>query len=177
MTVRKVKDAISHVRSVVKEWQEIGATWEEEHTRYALIDPIVRALDWDTSDPKQCHPEFPRGKTERMRVDYVLFADATPQEIYDLELMPDIIVEAKAYRNNLDEWVTKLEEYIEYSPPMTEGFGVLTNGADWWLYDLTLRGILSSKRHEKIGLLSMPIGEATEILDKYLSRGAALKAH
>ena len=62
MTVRKVKDAISHVRSVVKEWQEIGATWEEEHTRYALIDPIIRALDWDTGDPKQCHPEFPRGR-------------------------------------------------------------------------------------------------------------------
>ena len=52
-----------------------------------------------------------------MRVDYVLFADATPREIYDLELMPDIIIEAKAYRNNLEEWVTKLEEYVGYSPP------------------------------------------------------------
>ena len=60
---------------------------------------------------------------------------------------------------------------------MTEGVGVLTNGADWWLYDLTLRGILSSKRREKIDLLSMPINEAAEILDKYLGRAAALKAH
>ena len=87
-----------------------------------------------------------------------------------MELMPDIIIEAKAYRNNLDEWVTKLEEYVGYSPPMTEGVGVLTNGADWWLYDLTLRGIFASKRRQVIDLLSMPINEAAEILDKHLSR-------
>ena len=60
---------------------------------------------------------------------------------------------------------------------MTEGVGVLTNGADWWLYDLTLSGNLASKQFPVIDLLSMPINEAAEILDKYLSRDAALEGN
>ncbi len=86
MIVRDLEKAIRHVRSVVEEWKKIGATWEEAHTRYALINPILTALGWDTTDPKQCHPEFPRGNTPRKRVDYVLFAQATPQQIYDAQV-------------------------------------------------------------------------------------------
>ena len=31
----------------------------EEHTKYVEVDPIIRALAWDTADPKVCDPEFP----------------------------------------------------------------------------------------------------------------------
>ena len=58
MSVSTVAGAIRHARKVVKEWDQAGFTyWREEHTRYAVIDPVITALGWDTSDPRECHPE------------------------------------------------------------------------------------------------------------------------
>ena len=34
--------------------------WREDLTRYGIIDPTIRALGWDTADPKECHPECKR---------------------------------------------------------------------------------------------------------------------
>ena len=48
---------------MITEWEEEGfgfSDWMEVHTRYAVIDPVITALGWDTSDPKECHPEYPR---------------------------------------------------------------------------------------------------------------------
>ncbi|MEM3014721.1 MAG: hypothetical protein QXS08_01825 [Nitrososphaerota archaeon] len=38
-------------------------------TRYALIDPFLRLLGWDTEDPEQIRPEF---STQAGRPDYAL---------------------------------------------------------------------------------------------------------
>ena len=66
MTVREVEEAIKNANSRISEWQENGfPTWREDQTRYGIIDPIIRALGWNTVDPKQCHPEFPRTENGR----------------------------------------------------------------------------------------------------------------
>ena len=130
MAVSKVEKAIRHVQSVVNEWNELGATWREDHTRYALIDPIIRALGWDTADPKQCHPEFPRGNAPRKRVDYVIFAEATAEQVYELHVLPDIIIEAKAFGVDLGAGRSQLGRYVRSSPRMEKGIAVLTNGVD-----------------------------------------------
>ena len=45
MSIKSVEEAIRHSRVVVDEWKEAGFTeGREEHTRYAIIDPVIRAL-------------------------------------------------------------------------------------------------------------------------------------
>ena len=73
MSVSAVDTAIRKIREVVREWDEVELRyWREDHTRYGVIDPIIRALGRDTGDPKECHPEYPRPYLEG-RVDYALF--------------------------------------------------------------------------------------------------------
>ena len=57
MSIRAVEDAIDHARRVVAEWDAVGLTgWREYQTRCATIDPILRGLEWNTADPKECYP-------------------------------------------------------------------------------------------------------------------------
>ena len=44
-------------------------------TRYALIDPLLRELGWDTANPDEVIPEYQAG---RGRADYALINDAKP---------------------------------------------------------------------------------------------------
>ena len=45
----------------------------EALTRYALVDPLLRALGWDTENPTVVIPEFSTGEG---RADYALLTDA-----------------------------------------------------------------------------------------------------
>ena len=77
MSVSAVEAAIRKIQDIVKEWDDVELDyWREDHTRYGVIDPIIRALGWDTSDPKECHPEYPRSYESGRRVDYALFGTA-----------------------------------------------------------------------------------------------------
>ena len=78
MSIRTVEAAIRHARSVITEWEEAGfgpIDWMEVHTRYAVIDPVIKALGWNISDPRECHPEYPRHREGEQRTwaDYALF--------------------------------------------------------------------------------------------------------
>ena len=81
---------------IIVRGQAQGAGWREDLTRYGIIDPTIRALGWDTADPKECHPEYPRSENGD-RVDYAFFTrlDLAKLEEEDMPA-PDIIVEAKA---------------------------------------------------------------------------------
>ena len=59
----------------------------EVRTRYALIDPILQALEWNLSDPSQVRLEHETTKRPKSpRVDYALFSTTSK---------PVILVEAK----------------------------------------------------------------------------------
>ena len=46
MTIIAVETAIQKIREMVKEWDDVELNyWREDQTRYALIDPIIRALE------------------------------------------------------------------------------------------------------------------------------------
>lgn len=98
--------------------ETIGA--HETRTRCALIDPLLRELGWDTSDPSAVIPEY---KSGRGRADYALMSAGRPA----------MMVEAKKLGTPLrDDVLTQILNYC-----MTEGtkhFAV-TDGARWDIYE------------------------------------------
>ena len=137
MSVECVEKAIESAKSKIKEWKKVGLPgWREDQTRYGIIDPIIRALGWDTADPKECHPEYPRGNDQE-RVDYALFRRLDMDKLRESDMpAPDIIIEAKALDESLELAFDKLRRYVQSPPRMNRGIAVLTDGVKWRLYEV-----------------------------------------
>ena len=72
-------------------------TFNEEKTKASIIEPVLRALGWDTNDPEDVDREY-KPKSRDNPVDYALL----------LRRMPCLHLEAKALRDDLrDEKVVK----------------------------------------------------------------------
>ena len=102
----------------------------EALTRYALIDPLLRGLSWDTADPSQVVVEY---RSESGSADYALLgADGKPQ----------VIVEAKKLGTPLQ---TAVQQAINYC--IIDGFRyfAVTDGQHWQLYNTHHPGPLSGK--------------------------------
>lgn len=89
MTIKAVENAIKQARNVIDEWNEPGIDhWLEIQTRNSIIDPIIRALGWDTSDTKQCYPEYHKPNNTEL-VDYTLICDVEdPHDIGNGNVAP-----------------------------------------------------------------------------------------
>jgi len=91
------KSPLSNLSEVLVQIQESANLYREtlkkneSATRAVLIDPILRALGWDTANTNMVEVE----KTmDNVRADYAL---------YDSNAIPRIIVEAKALGTNLEQ--------------------------------------------------------------------------
>lgn len=131
-------DELLRVVSVLRErivQHRVALRTNETLTRYALIDPLLAALGWDTADPSVVVPEF---SPEKGRADYALFArpdGGSPK--------PDVIVEAKKLDEDLREAASQA---LGYS--MHDGFEyfVVTDGNKWQLYKTLHPGDINAKR-------------------------------
>ncbi|QNH62755.1 hypothetical protein [Hymenobacter sediminicola] len=100
----------------------------EAATRAALIDPVLRALGWDTANVQMVEPERTIGS--ELRVDYLL---------HDSEGKPRLVVEAKCLGASLDKhgYVSKVLGYAL-------GFKVqtvfITDGLHWHCYSNLHKG-------------------------------------
>ena len=175
MSISTVEGAIRDARKAITEWEELGFghdTWLEAHTRYAIIDPVILALGWNTRDPKECHPEYPRWRGEEVngRVDYAMFSQPDILAIGSGQVEPDVIVEVKSVGANLQEHVEQLQRYVEADPRMSTGVAVLTNGREWWLYDLGRGGAFVDKQLDPINILEGNLRESARTLNGLLDR-------
>ena len=92
----------------------------ETLTRYALIDPLLRELGWDTSDPSAVVPEY---KTQQGgKADYALLSADKPA----------MIVEAKKLGTPLRD--KALEQSIGYCLMDGTPHFAVTDGARWEIY-------------------------------------------
>ena len=180
MTVSAVITAIKHSRRVIGEWDEAATyleeiRWREDQTRYAIIDPILRALGWRTEEPRQCHPEY---FTETGgRVDYALFRNLDLATIIHKGMpAPDIIIEAKALAVRLTAaQLDKLQKYAQEGfYPMTQGLAVLTNGTIWQIYEVQADGTLPQDSKDCVDIEQEGIRRAAEKLQQQLGRGQAV---
>ena len=113
-TIETVRDRIKQARS--------AGGWNEAQTRASLIDPILSALGWDTSDPELVEHESAR--PDDGRADYVLKSDSKPVAI----------VEAKPLDHPLEGRETA--QTTNYANNRGAPYAALTNGNRWVLYDI-----------------------------------------
>ena len=100
----------------------------EALTRYALIDPLLRELGWDTEDPKIVRPEYP------LRTEYAQstrFADYALLEGTDDK--PAMMVEAKSLGKSLRDQA--LLQGINYCQAEGTRYFSVTDGQRWEVYE------------------------------------------
>ena len=157
-----IEDRKKLIRTLKRNGHEVN--WNEHQTRYTLLDPILRALGWDLSDPRQVRIEA--SNSNRERADYLL---------YDQQSNLKVVVEAKRVSTgDIDatleyegvagedlEWMewskkelTQIENYWKnYRPEIV----VLSSGIFWDIYELPNgRGKIERKRIKYFNLLSQP---------------------
>ena len=113
----------------------------EALTRYALIDPLLRGLGWDTGDPSQVIPEF---KSRRGSADYALLGG---------DGKPDVIIEAKRLGRGLEDAV---EQVFNYCTREGYEFFAVTDGQHWELYETHRRGDIEEKLLVRLNLSDAP---------------------
>lgn len=91
----------------------------EALTRYALIDPLLRELGWDTGNPDLVIPEY---KVGGGRADYALLSDSKPI----------MMVEAKSLGSPLQD---ALSQGIGYCLEQGTPYFSVTDGRSWEIYE------------------------------------------
>ncbi len=108
-------------------------------TRYVLIDPLLRALDWDTGNPKEVWVEYRVTAKRRKRADYVLFRGKEAVAL----------IEAKKFgwRGGKESPIIRAARQVSgYQVSMSSvPLGIVTDGGGWWVYKLPTTGHLEDR--------------------------------
>lgn len=115
---RELLEAIERVRERI-ERHGSKLSQNEMLTRYALVDPILRALGWDTEDPEQVVPEF---STKAGRADYALLVEGKSHIIVEAEPLGAALTRAA-------------EQGVRYAVSEGIPYFVCTDGNRWVIYD------------------------------------------
>jgi len=105
----------------------------ESNTIRALITPMISALGWCIDDLDEVQSEYRHASTDNP-VDYALFLDGTPA----------LFIEAKALDEKLDDrkWIIQT---LNYANACNVEWAVLTNGAEWRVYNVHAKAEAESK--------------------------------
>jgi len=128
----------------------------EAATRQGAINPVLRALGWDTSNLEEVDPEF--SDRSGGQVDYSLRANRR-----DL-----VLLEAKRARERLDGHQDQL---LGYAFRLGVQLAVLTNGLDWWLYlPMVPERTWEERRFRTVDFRTLRAPESAAELDRFLNR-------
>ncbi len=155
MPLNDVVDAIRHARMIIRDHRESVLT-SETSTRYAIIDPILRALGWQIHNPRQCEVSYQIG--QQGFVDYALF---------NRNGEPIVLIEAKNLGINP---VNNEEQLSNYASGMRSGLAVLTNGQAWLLYNMSKRGAFGNKYADTVDIYEGDRRQAAQRLNRWLRK-------
>jgi hypothetical protein len=112
---------LEEVRRKIAQYQ--GKEMNEQNTKTALIDPILRAIGWDVGNLEEVSQEYKRQSRDKP-VDYALFLLRTPK----------LFVEAKSLGQNLDDrrWSNQI---MGYAAVAGVKWTVITNGDEYRIYN------------------------------------------
>lgn len=132
MDLDRLTDLIEAVRGRIERHGSLLVE-NETRTRTALIDPILRALGWEISDPGAVVPQYDIGG--RLLPGYALFARHDDK--------PAALVETRRLGATLGDYRAQLIDDVARGKV---DYAVLTDGNDWELYDMRLPVPLAEKR-------------------------------
>lgn len=112
-------------------------------TRYALIDPLLRELGWDTEDPDVVVPEY---RSDGGRPDYALHKEGKPI----------IMLEAKSLDTPLKDAVKQVINYCMHDG--TE-YSAVTDGRRWEIYETHKPVPIDEKRITSFDLKDLSVAE------------------
>ena len=122
MALDDLQAVIESLQDKIKEhYADLSSS--ETRTRQVLIDPLLKELGWDVSDPSQVELEYSAG-TGGEKADYALIANGKPV----------IIVEAKSLKTQLGDRVVM--QALNYANSRGIAYMVVTNGDEWRMYDV-----------------------------------------
>lgn len=100
-----------------------GLHLNEQNTKASLIEPVLRAIGWDTEDFEEVHREF-KPKSADNPVDYALFLIRSPR----------LFIEAKALGQDLNDrrWANQI---MGYASVAGVEWIVLTDGDEYRIYN------------------------------------------
>ena len=137
--MEEIFNVVKTIKERIKKYEELLRA-NEALTRYVLIDPLLRALGWDTENPEIVRPEE---RQEGGKPDYILYHNGKKL----------IAIEAKKLGREFDENKTK-DLGFKYSWRNQIPYFIITDGRIWEIYDV-----------EKIGgrlILKVDIGQEPE---------------
>ena len=123
---------------------QVALGGNEALTRSVLIDPLLRALGWDTEDPAHVIPEYRIPSERKKPADYALFAGSD---------VPVIIVEAKKLGESLSE---AARQAVQYCTVDGYKYFAVTDGCEWTLYETHRSVALNEKQIVRFDLRSDP---------------------
>jgi predicted type IV restriction endonuclease len=128
----------------------------EAHVRMGIVDPILKLLGWDLTNPAECKPEYRVGTR---RVDIALLVNG----------QPEVLVEVKqpGGASGSDEQLFQYA-FIKGGVPLA----VLTDGATWSVYVPSERGEMHERRAVFLDLSERAPSESASTLSRYLARDA-----
>ena len=154
MNARTVDVAIHRLRAINAEMEDLDpAHWLPEHTLHGYVDPLLRALGWEPSDPEECRPFRPAAGL----AGYVLFA--VPETLNTTG--PHVVVVASSQGDSLPQSST----WTDLCPESEFQVVVISNGTDWLVYD-------AGRLMVEIDVLRTKRGEVSRMLYEWLGKSA-----
>ncbi|MEM4410921.1 MAG: hypothetical protein QXT61_04370 [Candidatus Caldarchaeum sp.] len=140
MSLRELIDLVDMLKSRIKKY---GGELQKNETltRYVLVDPLLRALEWDTENPELLVPEM---TTQAGKPDYTLLHNGRKIAF----------VGVKALGKPED-----LLQQISYCVSEGVRYFIATDGAKWEVYDTHIQKPLAEKRIAHWDIDSMDAGE------------------
>ena len=136
-----------------------GGLDNEAQVKQAVILPILRALDWDDTDPESFRPEY---SVHRGSVDYALLDRGNPL----------VFIEAKRI-GGLDAGGE--EQLFGYASNRGVPLLVLTDGNRWDFYLSVAEGVPAERRFYRLELqLEHNLSEYMDFFEQHLRRGRVI---
>lgn len=131
-----LQQALSELRSRILRYRD--SRINEEATKPALIQPVLRALGWNVEEIDEVHPEYRRKSTDNP-VDYALMVLREPK----------LFVEAKALGEDLGDprWAN---QFISYATAAGVKWILLTNGDEYRVYNAFAEAPVEQKIFRKV---------------------------
>lgn len=146
------------LREVIERIRSFDEPPNEEATKFQIVLPILRELDWDAFDATRVVPEYSVGSGKGSgRVDLALMAPRRG---------PLALIEVKTAGAKLDDHVVQVLGYA-----FNEGVDicVLTTGLKWWLYLPREKGPPVERRFAEFDVEADSVEQFVDDFETYLS--------